>query len=388
MALDAGGRRAEAERAYHWLVATQRPDGAWHQYYRDGRVEEATLDANVTAYVATGVWHHFLVTGDAGFLATMWPVVERAMGFVLGLQTARGEVIWARHADGTPWSFALLTASSSTLASLRCAVQIAAALGHERPRWEAGRRPPAAGDRRRARRLPAQGPLGHGLVLPGAGRRRHRRRRPRPPGRRLRPLRHGRPGRPLRRRQGLGHRGRDRRVRHGPPRRRRGRHRGAACSAGPSTCATTTAATSPAWSIPSATSSPPASARPTASPPSLWRRPPWPAPAPWCRCSAACRIAAPLASLRCSPRTRRAGRARTCIRSPCGPKRLRNSTGSGSALPNQCGTRVSNSAASPGGSTRSCSPSTQPQPAAEDVEPLVALVGLAGRAARRAGAAG
>jgi hypothetical protein len=136
MALDAGGRRAAAEAAYAWLVATQRPDGAWHQYYRDGKVEEATLDANVTAYVATGVWHHFVATGDGGFLETMWPVVERAVGFVLGLQTARGEVIWARHADGTPWSFALLTASSSTLASLRSATQVAAALGHERPHWE------------------------------------------------------------------------------------------------------------------------------------------------------------------------------------------------------------------------------------------------------------
>jgi hypothetical protein len=136
MALTAGGRRAEAEAAYDWLVATQRPDGAWHQYYRAGRVEEPTLDANVTAYVATGVWHHFLATADTGFLESMWPVVEQAMGFVLDLQTPRGEVIWARHADGTPWSFALLTASSSTFASLRCAVAMAARLGHAEPEWE------------------------------------------------------------------------------------------------------------------------------------------------------------------------------------------------------------------------------------------------------------
>ena len=136
MALDAGGRRAEAEAAYAWLLATQRPDGAWHQYYRAGRVEEATLDANVTAYVATGVWHHFATTGDTGFLETMWPAVEAAVGFVLDLQTARGEVIWARHADGTPWSFALLTASSSTFASLRCALAVATRLGHDRPDWE------------------------------------------------------------------------------------------------------------------------------------------------------------------------------------------------------------------------------------------------------------
>jgi hypothetical protein len=136
MALDTGGRRREAEAAYRWLVATQRPDGAWHQYYRAGRVEVDVLDANVTAYVATGAWHHFHLTGDAGFLEEMWPVVEAAVGFVLDLQTLRGEVLWARHADGTPWSFALLTASSSTFASLRAASAIAAHLGHERPGWE------------------------------------------------------------------------------------------------------------------------------------------------------------------------------------------------------------------------------------------------------------
>ena len=136
MALDAGGRRAEAEAAYAWMAATQRPDGAWHQYYRAGRVEQDTLDANVTAYVATGVWHHFIASHDTGFLEAMWPVVEAAVGFVLDLQTPRGEVIWARHADGTPWAFALLTASSSTYASLCGAVAVAARLGHERPGWE------------------------------------------------------------------------------------------------------------------------------------------------------------------------------------------------------------------------------------------------------------
>jgi len=136
MALDVGGRRAEAERAYRWLASTQRADGAWHQYYVAGRVEEATLDANVTAYVATGTWHHYLVTADAGFLEFMWPVVEQAMAFVLGLQAPGGEIIWARHPDGTPWSYALLTASSSTWFSLRRALDIARRLGLARPRWE------------------------------------------------------------------------------------------------------------------------------------------------------------------------------------------------------------------------------------------------------------
>jgi hypothetical protein len=136
MALDLGGRRADAERAYEWLVRMQRRDGAWHQYYLADSIEQDKLDANVCAYVAAGVWHHFLLTEDEGFIETMWPVVERAIDFVLDLQRPRGEILWARHADGTPWSFALLTGSSSICHSLRCAIAIAEHLGHERPDWE------------------------------------------------------------------------------------------------------------------------------------------------------------------------------------------------------------------------------------------------------------
>lgn len=136
MALALGGRRAEAERAYQWLTDTQRADGSWHQYYLGDRVEQDKLDANVIAYVATGVWHHWLLFADRGFVETMWPVVDRAVEFVLDLQTPRGEILWARHADGTPWSFALLTGSSSICHSLRCAIAVAELLGRERPDWE------------------------------------------------------------------------------------------------------------------------------------------------------------------------------------------------------------------------------------------------------------
>jgi len=136
MALAVGGRRAEAERGLEWLVATQRPDGAWQQYYLAGRVEQDKLDANCVAYVAAAVWHHWLLHSDRGLIEEMWPVVERAIDFVPDLQTPRGEILWARHADGTPWSFALLTGSSSICHSLRCAIGLAEALGHERPDWE------------------------------------------------------------------------------------------------------------------------------------------------------------------------------------------------------------------------------------------------------------
>ena len=135
MALTTGGRRAEAERAYAWLARASGPTAP-------GTSTTGTAGWRSTSSTPTSpptwppaIWHHFLATDDTGFLEAMWPVVEAAVGFVLDLQTERGEVIWARHADGTPWSFALLTASSSTYASLRCASAIAARLGHGRAAW-------------------------------------------------------------------------------------------------------------------------------------------------------------------------------------------------------------------------------------------------------------
>ncbi len=136
MALDVAGLEKEALAAYQWLVDIQRHDGSWHQYYLADEVEQDKLDANVIGYIATGVWHHYLLTQDRGFLESMWSAVEPAIEFVLELQQPRGEILWARHTDGTPWSFALLTGSSSICHSLRCAVSIAEELGHERPDWE------------------------------------------------------------------------------------------------------------------------------------------------------------------------------------------------------------------------------------------------------------
>ena len=78
MALDVGGRHDDAERAYEWLRDRQLPHGGWYAYYVGDEVSDPTLDTNVSAYIAIGVWHHYLSTGDASFLRAMWPVVERA----------------------------------------------------------------------------------------------------------------------------------------------------------------------------------------------------------------------------------------------------------------------------------------------------------------------
>jgi hypothetical protein len=136
MGLDVAGLHHAAERAYEWLARMQRPEGSWHNYYVADAVSDAKLDTNVCAYVATGVWHHWLSTADRGFVEAMWPVVTRAVEWVLELQTPRGEIIWARHVDGKPWSYALLTGSSSICHALRCGIAVGQVIGEERPEWE------------------------------------------------------------------------------------------------------------------------------------------------------------------------------------------------------------------------------------------------------------
>ncbi len=138
MALDVAGFHAEAARAYEWLADTQRPDGSWHNYYwPDGSIEEAKLDTNVCAYIAAGVWHHWRCTRDRSFVDHLWPVVHRALDWVLDHRRADGTVLWAVEPDARPWDYALLTGSSSIQHSLRCGLLVGELVGCQRPDWAA-----------------------------------------------------------------------------------------------------------------------------------------------------------------------------------------------------------------------------------------------------------
>ncbi|GII55820.1 prenyltransferase [Planotetraspora thailandica] len=136
MALTVAGLRDEARRGYDWLVRHQRPDGSWPMKMMDGKPAEAGGESNHAAYVAVGVWHDLLVTGDEEFARAMWPAVTRALDFVVGLQTTRGEIVWERDASGRPAPYALLTGSSSIHQGLRCGVLLAERLGDPQPDWE------------------------------------------------------------------------------------------------------------------------------------------------------------------------------------------------------------------------------------------------------------
>lgn len=136
MALSACGLSSSARRAYAWLRRAQRSDGSWPRRTEDGRVTDPAGESNQSAYVAVGIWHEFLVTGDEDFVLQMWPTVYRAIEFCLRLQTERGEVVWEQDANGRPAQFALLAGCSSVYHSLKCAVVLANHIGQPQLMWE------------------------------------------------------------------------------------------------------------------------------------------------------------------------------------------------------------------------------------------------------------
>ena len=136
MGLSVGGHYEEARRAFYWLADKQLADGSWYTAYRHGIPEDKTRDANLSSYIAVGLFHHFLITGDLDLLKQMWPPLSRAINFALSLQTPNGEIFWAISPKGNVDPMALLTGSSSIYMSIKCALAIAKLLGHSVSVWE------------------------------------------------------------------------------------------------------------------------------------------------------------------------------------------------------------------------------------------------------------
>ena len=136
MGLSTGGYLCEARRAFEWSARMQLEDGCWYSAYMQGAPVDMTRDANLSSYIAVGVFHYYLITADVDFIERMWPTVSAAIDFALHLQTKEGEVHWAISPAGRVDPMALLTGSSSIYMSLKCALAIAQILGRPAPKWK------------------------------------------------------------------------------------------------------------------------------------------------------------------------------------------------------------------------------------------------------------
>lgn len=130
MGLSIAGKYDAAEQAYQWLADEQLEDGSWWANYKDGKpVAEGKRETNFIAYIATGVWHHYMITQDKAFVERIFPTVKRAMDFIVSMQAETGEIYWAVDAEGNILEDALVTACSSVYKSLECAVLLANVIG-------------------------------------------------------------------------------------------------------------------------------------------------------------------------------------------------------------------------------------------------------------------
>lgn len=141
MGLSVAGNQRAAVSAYEWLRSEQLPDGSWWaEYESEDDEEEQYRETHRTTYVATGVWHHYQVTGDRSFLDRMWPTVRQALDFGVEYQTPTGEIYWAVDGDGEPDRDALLSSCCSTYKSLSCGIAIARTLDRPHQEWLRARR--------------------------------------------------------------------------------------------------------------------------------------------------------------------------------------------------------------------------------------------------------
>lgn len=136
MGLSIAGYFQQALRAFEWLAQNQLEDGSWYCSYKNGQPEDKTREANMSSYIAVGIYHYFLITGDKAFLKQMWEVIRAAINFAVSLQAPGGEIYWALSPEGHVDKMALLTGSSSVYMSLKCALAIASELDRKMPEWK------------------------------------------------------------------------------------------------------------------------------------------------------------------------------------------------------------------------------------------------------------
>ena len=124
MGLSIGRKKEESEKAFIWLRDNQLSDGSWYAEYLNSIPATKRRETNFSAYIATGLWHYYLIFEDKDFIEHMLPTLTKAIDFVLSMQTEGGDIYWASEEGKEILDDSLITGSSSIYKSLECAAAI------------------------------------------------------------------------------------------------------------------------------------------------------------------------------------------------------------------------------------------------------------------------
>jgi hypothetical protein len=124
MGLSIAGKKEESEKAFLWLKDNQLTDGSWYAEYLKSIPTTNRRETNFSAYIATGLWHYYLIFEDKDFIEHMLPTLTKAIDFVLSMQTEGGDIYWASEEGKEILDDSLITGSSSIYKSLECAAAI------------------------------------------------------------------------------------------------------------------------------------------------------------------------------------------------------------------------------------------------------------------------
>ena len=124
MGLSIAGKKEESEKAFLWLKDNQLTDGSWYAEYLKSIPATKRRETNFSAYIATGLWHYYLIFEDKDFIEHMLPTLTKAIDFVLSMQTEGGDIYWASEEGKEILDDSLITGSSSIYKSLECAAAI------------------------------------------------------------------------------------------------------------------------------------------------------------------------------------------------------------------------------------------------------------------------
>lgn len=139
MGLSIAGNFEAVKAGFRWLKANQNSDGSWYAAYfgktEEEKLAEQKIETNFVAYPACGLWHYWLISQDSEFVNEIFPTIERGIEFALSHQKPDGDIQWAISKAETLPNDALVTACSSILRSLECAIALAEILNIEH-KWE------------------------------------------------------------------------------------------------------------------------------------------------------------------------------------------------------------------------------------------------------------